>query len=485
MANDKEYNILLNKYNRLLAMNQDLQEQLNTKNAQWSRREEDFKIVEKLIRELCEDILAKDSSEMKLGIDYSWSSIPVRELILKSKKSFRQYCSKRTAFMRKIMDISESRLQEIESLNEQISIMKINPSTVSISQDELKKQIDNEKKQEKAVKKMPKATQDKIENGKLHVVVEDRDETKMEEKLLEDIADIGAMMQITPRSVPVTQTRRQVEKKRKRKEMKTMAHQVDLVEFEKKMSEIDWAILKVIGSKGVSRYGQIEEEFLKENPKQNSSRCRVSVAVLKNIMLLNCEKVSNPLKGSFNVYQLTDIGSRIYKDKFGKMPVISEMDSIMAEHDNCSHGYGIRLVTEMLQEKGTFHEVCDTNRKNPIKLGDGISYIPDIVCTDESGTKMYIEYECANHTQTNFNAKCNKMCQVTSVLNFIAPNRESMDKLCSQVSEWIKRRGATSLRHVTIRITSAAQIRDVDILSNSGWKFVYEPSKNLEPQVNF
>lgn len=476
---------LLNQYHIAIAKAQDLQEQLNTKQKQWAEQEEKTNITEKLIREFCEDVLAKDPGEMVLGTDYSWSSIPVNELILKAKKVYREYCAKRTDLLRKTMDTSEQRLQEIESLQEQISIMKMSPSSLSITQEELKEKIDREKKEEKATAALPHTMREKVTKGKAAVFLDDGDGINIEQIVLNDMADINAAVQITPKSIPVTPTRKQVEQKRNRKKQKMMAHTVNLKEYEAKMSEYDWAALQVIGDSGVSRYLNIEELFLKAKPDATKNRSRIAMSNLANIGLLNMEKVTNPLKGNFNVYQLTDMGSRIYRDRYNKAPAMSEMDKIMAEHDNCQHGYGIRIVTEVLKEKGTFADVCDTNRKNPIKLADGISYIPDIICTDESGTKMYIEYECANHTQANFNGKCNKMCKVSSILNFIVPNRADMDKLCTQIKTWIQNRGVTSLKHITIRVTGAFQIKDVDLLDDKGWKYVFKPGKNIEPEVNF
>ena len=486
MASDKEFDILLNKYHTAIAKYKDLQEQLTTKQRQWQKQEEQYSVTEKLTRELCEDILAKEPSEMVLGRDYSWSSIPLNELILKSKRVFKNYCVKRTDLLRKTMDTSEQRLQTIESLQEQISIMRTSPTAASITQDELEKQIKKEKEKEAVVNALPYQTKKKIEAGNTAIILEDDDiSSAFEDKILDDMADINAMIQVTPKSIPVSQSRKKVEQKRKRRKQKIMAHTVNLKEYENKMSEYDWCVLRIIGKYGFSRYQQIEEKFLEEQPDCSKSRSRIAITNLVNIGLANSEKVSNPLKGIFNVYQLTDMGGRIYSDRYNSPPVSSEMDLIMAEHDNCQHGYGIRMIAEVLREKGSFEEVSDKNRKHPIRIAEGVSYVPDIVCSGSSGQKMYIEYECANHTQHNFNAKCNKMTKVTSQLNFIVPNRSDMEKICSQVQEWIKNRGATSLRHITIRITGAAQIKDMDLLSNDGWKYVFTPGKSTEPVVNF
>ena len=48
MASNSDYEILLNKYNIAIAKAQDLQEQLQTKQKQWEKRDADFSVVEKV-----------------------------------------------------------------------------------------------------------------------------------------------------------------------------------------------------------------------------------------------------------------------------------------------------------------------------------------------------------------------------------------------------------------------------------------------------
>lgn len=100
--------------------------------------------------------------------------------------------------------------------------------------------------------------------------------------------------------------------------------------------------------------------------------------------------------------------------------------------------------------------------------------------------KSYYEYECVNHTQTNFNGKCNKMCSVTSVLNFIVPNRTCADKIRGEIGKWIENRGEGSLKNVTIRINTVSQLGEKNLQENKNWKYVFEPGKKgKEPYVNF
>lgn len=123
----KNQKTLENQYHMVVARCKDLEEQMRIRQKQWDQREVESKTTEKLMRELCEDILAKDSKEMVLGTDYSWSSIQINELIRKSKQSFTNYIASRTDFMQKLVDQLEERRLEIEGLKDQISVMQLSP----------------------------------------------------------------------------------------------------------------------------------------------------------------------------------------------------------------------------------------------------------------------------------------------------------------------------------------------------------------------
>ena len=64
---DDSYNILLSKYNRLIARFRDLEKQMEEKESVWKEMEQNFRINESLARELCELVLAKEPREMVLG----------------------------------------------------------------------------------------------------------------------------------------------------------------------------------------------------------------------------------------------------------------------------------------------------------------------------------------------------------------------------------------------------------------------------------
>ena len=126
MARDSEYELLLSKYNVSIAKTQDLQEQIRIKEGAWKAKEAHYKHVDKLTRELCEKILARDRNEMVLGREYSWAKLDTEDLVLKADASYRTYNANRSELLQKIMDVAETRRAQIESLEDQIRQMIAN-----------------------------------------------------------------------------------------------------------------------------------------------------------------------------------------------------------------------------------------------------------------------------------------------------------------------------------------------------------------------
>ena len=69
MGSDKSFDTLLNKYNILLAQTRDLKEQLKNSQEKNQQLLSKFDVVEKNVRELCEDILAKDPKELHNAVN--------------------------------------------------------------------------------------------------------------------------------------------------------------------------------------------------------------------------------------------------------------------------------------------------------------------------------------------------------------------------------------------------------------------------------
>lgn len=173
----KNQKTLENQYHMVVARCKDLEEQMRIRQKQWDQREVESKTTEKLMRELCEDILAKDSKEMVLGTDYSWSSIQINELIRKSKQSFTNYIASRTDFMQKLVDQLEERRLEIEGLKDQISVMQLSPVKASLSETELEEKARQERERKKQMSDRPMQFPEKsnyADNGP-QIVMEETD----------------------------------------------------------------------------------------------------------------------------------------------------------------------------------------------------------------------------------------------------------------------------------------------------------------------
>lgn len=532
MAKDKEFETLFNKYNLVVAKAQDLQEQLNTKQQQWQERDEKFATLEKIMRELCEDILAKDSKEMVLGSDYSWATTPIEELISKSKRVFKEYNAKRTDLMKKLLDTAEDRAMQIESLKEEIIQIKTRGgASVNLSREEIEAQIekDEEKRREqeklgKSVTTMSPTVQQAVKNGDVEIqmikesiangnamiTAEDSDDfeffdddetvagavvhkkklSNKEVKLREDAIKKNNMAKITPKSVPMSETQKTIkDRKLLKAKLDTEYTMKVLSEFEAKISEAGWILIDVIGTYGVSKGADVINKALEigvDNTKFTQSKFTTNLADLANIGVIIKDKVVTPFTKNF-VYRLSETGARIYKVKYNKDACISEADKIIAEHDNLEHGYAIKSISELLVASGKYSKVEIWNRKdNTIEIAGGIKYVPDIVCTGISNEHTYIEYERDNWSQKSFNIKLNKMVVVTPTINFITSDKGKAISIMNKMVEWAKTKGnGGNMRNVILRVTTAKAIKGMDLNQHSSWMYTYRPLKDSEPVNNF
>ena len=491
MQND-DHEIMQEMYHRCVAETQDLREQIKEKEEVWDEKEREYKKTDDLIRKLCEDILAKDQEEMRLGEEYSWSHVPVNDLIKRARKTFIEYNEERTRLLNKVLDISEERREEIENLENQIERMYnqgITKKEKHTSIEEIKEEIADEKRQKDAVSRITdKGVREAAMNGSIDAVITEDKDSLVELDLVNQLIEDSGMQVPMENSIPVTPQREIANTIRKKKqEKKRKSYRINLEDYEKKMTPISWRVMELIGMDGLSVYSQIEEAMIIEsNGDITKSRLRMIVRGLSSMGLLRDEKVNIPLKPKMMVHYLTDMGNALFETKYEKAPVISEAERIIAEHDNLTHGYGIKTLSDLIRGFNIYQEVFDYNRKNPIKLSDGNVYIPDIIGS-YGKQKYYFEYERGHHTQTDFNRKCNKMAKVSRFLNFIVPNKEVMERLMKQVEAWIKSRGIHTLKNVKIRITTVPALKsldgtkDINLRNDKTWQVVYDLNKGDSP----
>ena len=426
--------------------------------------------------------------EMKLGIEYSWDKIELLELIRKSKSAFHVYISARKDILERMADLCEERGNQIESLKLQIQKLLEEPTARTLTMEELEKRCNEVKEKEEMMTKLSPKMQEKVASGKIELIETEANDPVINEEMdvvvdAEDMEDELIRKKLMSSSIPGTDHRRTFQAaKSKRKERANKYALEDYDDTLKQLSDEDKMLIRIIGTKGYSLYSDIYTEISKEMPEITNGKTRSSLKFLVGCQILQEEKVK--VKTTISFFYFSIKGSRIFEILFQEKPIMSMAEKLIAEHDNLVHGYGIFLTAEILKENERFRNVNIWNRKHPLKIREGMSYIPDIICTTLDGKQMYIEYECGNHTQTNFNGKCNKMLNFTNTLNFIVPNRKGEEIINSQVRKWIDNKGIEALNYVKIRVTSAAIIKDVNLLEDSSWHFVYNLSKREIPEVN-
>ena len=91
-------------YNRAIARIKELSEQLAIKQEQWSAEEKRYALIEDKLRDLCIQILCKDSKQTRSG-GKIWSKMSPIELIATTSESYSEYVNSNTQMLHKLMDI--------------------------------------------------------------------------------------------------------------------------------------------------------------------------------------------------------------------------------------------------------------------------------------------------------------------------------------------------------------------------------------------
>lgn len=470
---DTQYKTLLSKYNVAVARCRDLEEQNSVNMRHWKSEEERFKKVEDLARKLCEMILAKDHTEMVLGENRSWYSTPVDELLLRAMKSYKTYNQETTRILNAIQDEAEKRRSKIEGLEDQIQqYLAGNGFIAPIGQS---RQDDEDE--------LVPAVKPGVQAGKIELIIEEDSDGSDEEdvKAISELIEISEQTKLTTNAVPVNDAVEKVRARERERDNAMMAHMIDLSELEKRFNDTMWAILYLLGSEGIAKYPEFEKKIITDTPGIGKTKIRSATQELYKMKVIDQTSLNLPLTPRVLVYKLTDIGVRLYRKRFEKPPVESEIDRVRREHDNLEHGYGIMDLERVLLECGRYREVHIFNRNRAVSVSGNKQYVPDVIALPNKGNfTEYIEYERGFHTQPDFNAKCNKMCKVTRFVNFVAPNKTVlMKKLRPQVESWIQERGIESIRNIRVRLTTPNELRGSN--PEDAWLIVYDLSKGSEP----
>lgn len=113
---------------------------------------------------------------------------------------------------------------------------------------------------------------------------------------------------------------------------------------------------------------------------------RRSVQRLCSNGLIETEEVNTGVR-RFNVLSLTINGSLFVGKNFRRRPAESECEGFIREHASVHHGYLIKEVKKVLEDKEIYDEISTGRDENFIRIGDGRACIPDVIC--KSGDKRF------------------------------------------------------------------------------------------------
>lgn len=247
---------------------------------------------------------------------------------------------------------------------------------------------------------------------------------------------------------------------------------VDYETYKSQMTDLMWLIIRLMGEEGLCEFPEIKLRCFEESKDQKIKISTVNSALssLKNMKAISQGiKVNTGIRW-FYVYELEELGHRLYVDRYKKPPVESEIKKLIREHDNIKHGYYIKEAKGILKDKYDYQSVSTSRKANYIKLPNGKASIPDVVCA-KNGQVDYYEVECGNHPQSEFNDKCDKLNMLSSNIRFIVPDNDTLNrKLIPQIENWIQYAGgiqALKKTNTIVYITTLKKLLDKE------WLVVY------------
>lgn len=258
-----------------------------------------------------------------------------------------------------------------------------------------------------------------------------------------------------------------IDKKNSRMDNRVMVHVVDLNDYMNKMTDVMWDIMLAIGKEGLSEAKDIRKMVV--NKGASESAFNVALSQLRKMNIVDQERINTGWRW-FHAYELSEIGRRIYLEKYKNNPIECEKQILKKEHTTALHGYCIKDASIILKAIFGYDEASTDRKRNSIKLYTGETYIPDIIAKKKEGALVdYFEVELGNHTQADFNKKCDKMLMVTKNLYFIVPDAETMNKiLARQIGQWVlKKGGRDKLKEITIYLTTLKK------LNEGNWDNIY------------
>ena len=459
---DKSYQALLDSYQKTLDQVKHLEEMQHLCKAENDALHREKETEETLIREFCIEILSGNGDEIAEEKSRQWNKLDIPSLLGRA----------RAALEAKDSDW----LEKYKELFQKVEIRRVENETLK---EQLKKCSEGES-QHPAHKEEPKT-------GIQYIRKEEDDILdSAEDALLMEASKMNRATCLREGALKVLEDEKSAQKKRnlKKKQDKDIPVHVNLQEYEKIFQDPDWCFIRCIGEKGLCSFTDISREAMLIDPGNKDRRIRSSAGLVTSHGITEYAMITTP-KGRMALYNLTSKGKELYRLKYKSNAVMSEWERLVNEHTSLAHGYGIKIIADILRESPYYKVVDEFQRTKGIKLAGGKKYVPDILCIDEKNQKMFIEYELNTCSQQDFNNKCERMMEASKYMNFIVPNHDECTVILDRINKWIQGKKQGVLSRHTIRVTTFSHSQKTDLWQNESWKYVIQPSNSFGTKGNY
>lgn len=476
MVSERDYNILLNKYNIAVARIQELTKQIRDKEEEYSSHNIENERIDKTTREFCEVILAKDRSEMVLNGQYTWAKIPTVELVHKAQKSYNTFNDNRNDLLNRLMGEVEKRGAIIETLKEQLCL-----GGSTYTDKELEQEVKERKAKENAANKGLSGSNIAL----IRETDEDVEDTEITE--LKKEVQNETFMKTTPNGFSIQSAPKKVQAVSEQRKNDLTYVLVNIKKNTEKWKDIHWTILRLLGE-GASRYDEILNKAKREDPNYSDNNLRNAFKEI-GPQVIETTKYATPFTPVFSIYRLTDIGKLLYKDKYDKNVSESEADMIIKEHTSIEHGYGIlQLGGALKSHPERYKNISIFNRKKPLKIPNtNRAYVPDISYESEFNGKTYknyIEYETGACNEEDLVDKLNKVWYFTKRVQIIVPSQSIAEGYIKKIEKYAQRKEEKNpggLRGKRILIASAKWFVEHIVTNNEAhWAYEFDFNSGLQ-----
>lgn len=425
-----------------------------------------YRHIEESARNLCVKILGKDRGEMVLGVDYTWNKVETEDLIADALKSYRKYCEERTAHLQKLHDYAMDYADKYHEAQEELEALQQTIDADSVAKDNITK----EQFAEAAKKMYAEKTKKMLKGFESDNVQYDDDEEEERNSVIKTSQKMGveAVQNELMRKAQQNEEKRILSSNAKtnntkalkieREKIDQITPDIRLLAEKTEQDEKEKTLLLVIGE-GVSKQNKI----IKESGIDSATALR-ALNRLNSKSLIDMEEISYADISRAKIYYLTLAGKQVYKLITDQYPGEAECIKIKNRHKGYEHGYGIQAVLELLDKTGMYKS--KTMFKNPIDLGNGTYFVPDIVAylKDEyargENTVDIFEYECMNQADLDYVAKLNKMALVSNEINIILNNATKHVDMQTIMYNWAqKRKNNPDYKNKYLRLSSYGRIK--------------------------